>query len=478
VKSGLARLRNQGSPVPYAPRGGVRSLFGASAAPRSTESYLKASGSNGTLWQIVHLLSAATARPQWRMYRNTQDMRVRYSTTETGSDQRTEVLQHQALSVLAHPSPFGTSRAGTSMSAFSRFGLFELQQSYLELTGEGPLVVARDPRATFPTGLWPVRPDRLRPVPDPDTWLKGWIYTGPSGEQVPLLPDELIMEKYPNPWDPYRGLGPVQAILIDVQAAQYSASWNLNFFLNSAEPGGIIEVDHSFADGEWDDLTEHWRESHQGVSRAHRVAVLEGGQKWVANQMSLKDMDFANLRGVSRDIIREAFGLHKSIMGVSDDVNRANAQTAEEVFQGVKVVTRLDRKKDVLNEQFLPLFGSTGQGVELDYVSPKPPNREEDIAELAGKASAAAVLISQGGFDPHDVLEVVGLPDMSVAEVKLLAAAPPPPPPPAPGADPGEQAAEGQGGGDSAAARWAPFICDLASDRLGKVNGHPLVEVR
>src|SRR5260221_280761 len=93
------------------------------------------------------------ARPEWRMYRKTQDMRVRYSTTDTGSDQRTEVLQHQALSVLNHPSPFGKTRTGASMSAFSRFSLFELRQAYLELTGEGPLVVARDPRASFPTGL-------------------------------------------------------------------------------------------------------------------------------------------------------------------------------------------------------------------------------------------------------------------------------------------------------------------------------------
>src|SRR5258708_5077950 len=404
------------------------------------------------------------------MYRKTQDMRVRYSTTDTGSDQRTEVLQHQALSVLNHPSPFGKTRTGASMWASPRSSLFELQQCYLELTGEGPLVVARDPRASFPTGLWPVRPDRLQPVPDPDTWLKGWIYTGPSGEKVPLEPDELIMEKYPNPWDPYRGLGPVQAIMVDLQAAQYSAQWNLGFFLNSAEPGGIIEVDHALGDTEWDDLTEHWRESHQGVSRAHRVAVLEGGQKWVANAMSLKDMDFANLRGVSRDIIREAFGIHKSIMGVSDDVNRANAQTAQEVFEGVKIVTRLDRRRDTLNEQFLPLFGSTGQGVELDYISPKPPNREEDIKELAGKAAAAAVLVSQGGYDPHDVLEVVGLPDMGVAEKATQAPALPP------GWAPEASPAPGSQDAGALAARWAPFVPDLANDRLGKGNGHPLVE--
>ena len=72
-------------------------------------------------------------------------------------------------------------------------------------------------------------------------------------------------------------------------------------------------------------------------------------------------MDFANLRSVMRDTIREALGMHKVMTGVTDDVNRANAQTGEEVFASWKVSPRLDRWRDVLNNQFLPLFGSTGQ---------------------------------------------------------------------------------------------------------------------
>jgi HK97 family phage portal protein len=424
VKSGLRRLRNQ-TPVPYAPPG--RSLPGGllSGFAPSSETYLGAQASNGTLWQIVNLLSGSCARAEWRLYRKNTDNRRRYSTGDSGSDQRTEVLQHQALNVLQRP---GMMSLG--VPAFTRMSLFELSWVYLELAGESPWVVQRDPRATFPMGLWPVRPDRLQPVPDPDTFLKGWVYTGPSGEKVPLGVDELIMEKYPNPLDPYRGLGPVQAILVDLDAARYSARWNLSFFLNSAQPGGIIEVDHTVEDDEWDDLQERWRESHQGVSRAHRVAVLEGGQKWVPNSMTLRDMDFANLRGVSREIIREAWGIHKSMMGLSDDVNRANAQTAAEVFHAWKIVSRLDRRRDTLNSFFLPLFGSTGQGVEFDYVAEEPANREEDNAELTAKANAAAVLITQAGLDPHDVLEVVGLPDMAMAAVAPAAPAPPPDIPP------------------------------------------------
>jgi HK97 family phage portal protein len=465
VKSGLRQLRNK-APVSYAPRGG-RSLFGATAAPGDNAAYMRAQGGNGTLWQIINLLSTACARAEWRMYRKTTDNRRRYSTGDTGSDQRTEVLQHQALNVLRRPAMLGG--AYSNIPAFTGFSLRELSWVYLESTGESPWVVEYDPRATFPMGLWPVRPDRLEPVPDPDTFLRGWIYTGPDGEKVPLNPDELIMERYPNPFDPFRGLGPVQAVLVDLQIAKYSAQWNLGFFLNGAEPGGVIEVDHELGDTEWDDLTEHWREAHQGVSRAHRVAVLEQGQKWVPNAMTLRDMDFNVGRELSRDIIREAWGIHKSMMGLSDDVNRANAQTAAEVFHAWKVVSRLDRRRETLNELFLPLFGSTGTGVEFDYVAEEPANREEDNAELVAKSNSAAVLISQAKLDPHDVLEVVGLPDMRVAEIAPAIPAPVAPAPPPDSAPPDLPPPSS----------WAPFpIPQIPERRLNGHNGHKAEAVR
>ena len=366
---------------------------------------MRAHGTVGTVWQIVHLLSSNVAKPVWKLYRQAgQDGRVRYTTNDQGSDQRTEVVKHQALSVLYQPNPW-----------YSRFALFETSQQYMELTGEWFLVVERDPRSSIPLGLWPVRPDRMDPVPDPTAYLKGWVYTSPDGrEKVPLKPDEVIQGKYPNPLDPYRGLGPVQSVLVDIDASRYSREWNKNYFLNSAEPGGVIQVDHELQDGEFDELVDRWREGHRGAARAHRVAVLEGGQTWVPNAHSQKDMDFAGLLNVGRDLIREAFGIHKIMLGNSDDVNRANAQTGEEVFANWSVAPRLDRWRDALNYQFLPLFGSAGQGVEFDYIYPLPQNREQDNAELTAKATAAQLLV-MAGYDAHDVLEVCGLPDMDFA---------------------------------------------------------------
>lgn len=433
MKSGLRKLRNSTAtaPVPVARRyTGGGSLLTAGAT--DIDALLRAPFFMGTVHSIVSLYAEAAARPEWKLYRKQPaDARRRYAPhTDTGSDQRTEVVQHAALDLISNPNPF-----------FTRFTLFEADQQFLDLSGEWYWVLSRDPRATFPLGAWPVSPARMTPVPHPEKFLAGWVYTSPDGrEKVPLATDEVIQGKYPNPVDPMRGLGPVQSVLMDIDAARFSAAWNRQFFLNSAEPRGLVEVPSSLDDDEFDEFQMRWAETHQGIAAAHKVAMLENGAKWVPNQSTVRDMDFVNLRGLARDVVREAFRAPKVMLGVSDDVNRANAQTGQEVFAAWGTVPRLDRKKDVLNNRLLPMFGSTGTGVEFDYVNPVPANRELDQMELTAKTTAAVALIGIG-FEPGEVLQMVGLPEMSMAELKQAAA--PDPPEPAPGPAGGDGASAG-----------------------------------
>ncbi|GEM_PF-2299092 len=429
-------LRNQStSPVPMG-ESGVFARPYLSMGGNPIESYLRAFSSQGTVFANVSLLASATAGPVWKLFRKApQDGRRRYTTSDQGSDQRVEVVQHAALNLLHHPNDF-----------WSRFRLFELSQLWMELAGMSHWVVDR--KGSIPTGLWPVRPDRMMPVPDPVQYLKGWIYTSPDGnEKIPLAPADVVYNCFPDPMDPYGGVGPTQAVLTEIDAARYAADWNKNFFTNSARPDGVIQVDHRLDDDEWDELTNRWRETHRGVARAHRVAVLEAGATWVATSTNPKDMDFANLMSTGADRIRESFGMHKVMTGVTEDVNRANAQTGEEVFASWKISPRLDRWRDVLNHQYLPLFGATGAGVEFDYVYPMPSNREQDSLELTAKSTAAGALVL-AGYDPGDVLETVGLPAMKVAPKPPPSGLPPGTPgmgggAPAPAAIPGEA---GQGG--------------------------------
>jgi HK97 family phage portal protein len=360
-------------------------------------------GMSGTIYGIVSLLAESAATPPWKLYKKPpQDGRVRYTTGDKGSDQRTQVVQHAAIQLWNNPN-----------SWHSGFEFREGSNQHEELTGETFWIL--DTEAGFPTSMWYVRPDRMEPVPDPDRFLVGWIYTGPDGTQVPLKDSEVILEKRPSPLDPYRGAGPVASILPNIQQQRYATEYQRNLFLNGADPGGVITVPNRLTEPQFDELINRWRESHRGVARAGQVGVLEDGMTWEPNAHTNKDMEYGQLRLANRDELREAWRIHKAMMGSSDDVNRANAQTAEETFVDWQMLPRLNRRRDTLNSKLLPLFGGADKTVEFDYDDPSKTNAEGAAAELLSKSQSAAALVA-AGYDPHDVLETVGLPDMDFAE--------------------------------------------------------------
>lgn len=396
----VVNLATSSRPIPFNDRWNIQgnNLYGNGPQDRFTQ--LTTTRGQGTLFAIVQLLSTGQMKAKWHLYDTDTTARVRYSKSDVGSDMRSEVFRNQALKLWRRPNPFHTG------------GMFrECGWQFMELVGEWYWVLNRGPSGKgVPIEIWNVRPDRMTPVPDKKNFLAGWVYTGPNGEEVPLTNDEVIQMKYPDPSDPYRGLSAVQSLMAVIDSSKYTSEWTRNFFLNSATPGGIVQFAKRLSDDEFNEFVARWRQQHQGVARGHRVGVLEQGAEWIPNTMTMNDMQFADLNKISRDQIREAYRIHQAMLGNSDDVNRANAQTAEEVHVAWHEVTRLERTRDVLNEFYLPLFGRTAEGREFDFDDPTPTSSNEANDELTAKASAAAQLIGTQAFDPQDVLEVVGLP--------------------------------------------------------------------
>jgi phage portal protein BeeE len=235
------------------------------------------------------------------------------------------------------------------------------------------------------------------------------VYLGPDGEEVPLELDQVIHIKYPNPADPYHGMGPVQTVLNDIDAARFSAEWNRNFFINGARPGGIIKVDYRMGDDEFNDFVKRWRSQHQGVANAHRVAVLENAE-WQDTSFSMSDMQFVELRNLPRELIREAFAFPKPMLGTVDDVNRATAESGKEIMAEGQTIPRLSRWKDIVDAFLLPQFAN-GKTLELIYDDPTPINHEAADRERNSQTAGVNKLVLSG-FHPDDAADAMGLPRM------------------------------------------------------------------
>lgn len=384
----LARIVNR-APVPY-----VSDRTSALSIPffrgSNTEAQLAAMGANGTLFAIVDKCATGCAAVDWHLYRK----------APSGKEaDRVEVTGHPALSLWNQPNDF-----------FTRNEFVEVIQQHHDLTGEQWWVIGRDPRSRLPLELWPVRPDRMEPVPSAENYLAGYLYHGPDGEDIPLGLEDVVFVRRPNPMDPYRGTSPVAAALVHIESARFAAEWNRNFFRNSAEPGGLIKVERKLSDPEFKMLRMRWAEQHQGVTAAHRVALLEGGAEWIERKYTQKDMQFVELRSATREDIREAFGFPKPMLGAVDDVNRSNAEAAEYVFGKWVIVPRLERIKGALNSDLLPLFGA--EHLEFDYDSPVDEDIEAANASRDSRVQAAAALIGLG-FDPAETMEAFDLPALA-----------------------------------------------------------------
>lgn len=399
--AGVSLAATNKAPVPVGQSYSTTNLSIFQRTSYDDERLMATFGQNGTIHAVVTKCATGVASAKWHLYR----------TSASGKDEdRVEVTRHAALDTLNKPNGF-----------MPRQEFFETAQQHIDLTGESDIVLSFAFGA--PIEMWPVRPDRITPVPDKYEFIKGYIYRGPEGEQVPLDRNECLQIKMPNPWDPYRGLGPIQSILSTIDSARYATEWNKNYFLNSAEPGGIIEVDHELSDPEFDKLRDRWSETHKGVAKAHRVGILENGAKWVDRSSTMRDMQFVELRGVSRDAILEAFGFPKPILGIVEDVNRANAEAAEYLFSKWLIVPRLDRWKAMLNTEYLPLFGGAGKGLEFDYESPVAENSDAENAAITARWNAAVAAVG-AGFDASATLEALNLPEIAYTRPPQKVAAP------------------------------------------------------
>lgn len=400
MKNPLGMLLNQAA-IPFVGNSGVgrgvRPLLGSGTPDQRSQ--LDAMGASGTLFAVVNRTSTATAKVGWHLHR--KGPALRDSTCEyDGCDAIgvSWVEKHPSLSVLEKPNDF-----------YTRQELVESGQQHLDLTGECWLIIER--MGSVPFELWVARPDRMQPVANKQDFIVGYIYTTPDGQEMPLRKENVMFIRMPNPVDPFRGMGPVQTILNQIDSARYSAEWNRNFFANGSRPGGIIKIAKNMRDDDFDQLVERWERNHRGIANAGRTAFLEDGDWQEVAQMKMTDMQFVETANLNRDTILLAFGMSKFAVGVVDDVNRATAEASKAWFAETLTVPRLDRWKGMFNNDFLPQFPGFAYDLELVYTNPVPADREADRQDKEA-AVKNYIALTGAGVDPDEAARFCGLPVM------------------------------------------------------------------
>lgn len=227
------------------------------------------------------------------------------------------------------------------------------------------------------------------------------------GKLFTFEPEKILHIQYPDPADQLEGIGTVQALAQWVDADNYAMEFNRRFFLNGARLGGFLESESAVTPEQLEYLKKSFEAVFKGVENAYKIAALPKGTKFQAASESQKDMDFANLQQVMRDKILAGFRVPRTVLGITDDVNRANAEATHYVFMLRTIKPKMKMITSYLNEFLVPRYGDD---LVLDFTDPVPENRELTIQERQ------AALGSKPYKSVNEVREEEGLPAIENGE--------------------------------------------------------------
>src|SRR5579884_994502 len=319
----------------------------------------KAMGSfNNWAYAAVNAIGREISNIEWRLY-------------EINGEEHEEVDDHEVLDLLDCPNPYQTG-----------IEFKYTMMSHLELAGNfyGLLEGVRNERDK-PKAIHPLNPGRVRVKLNKTRFpytIDHYEFTI-DGNRYKFKPYEILHLKYPDPNDPFVGIGIPQTIPVWIDADNYALEYNRKFFINGAQVGLYLETETN-VEGNIDRIKRSMRDEYGGVQNAHKIPVLPKGAKLQHTGVTQRDMDFAKLADATRDRILAGFGVSKTILGTAEsDTNRATAETADYVFS-----KRTIKPKMLLVVSYLNAFlvSRYADNLYLTFIDPTPEDKQFRTQEM------------------------------------------------------------------------------------------------
>ncbi len=242
--------------------------------------------------------------------------------------------------------------------------LFEATLVYLLHYGECMWVLDRQEPTHIPKSIEPFNGKLFEHVVDKQGNLLYWtvetINEDGTKKVIKFETWEVCFFRLVNPYDRLRGLSPLGAAQLSIDQDTLASEYNKAFFKNSALPGGIIEVEDDMTDESFGRMQTQFVDHHQGVNKAHMLAILEGGAKYKQLVPSQKDMEFLQQKNWNRDEILACFKVPKLELGIWENVNFSIAKVQAREFWVKTLIPKMKLIEYVLWTQ---LFSVSGTGL-------------------------------------------------------------------------------------------------------------------
>ncbi len=352
---------------------------------------------------------------------------VLYDSGDSTADvKQTTLLDHPFLDMMWRPNPFT-----------SRLELWLTTLNHLDLSGNAYWLVLCD-KMGIPREIWPLYPQYMRPIPHPTNMLAGYVYWTQASPPIRFELDNpeyrIVHFKYPNPMNPYFGMGPLEAQAYAYDLDLYTEVYQRNFFQHGARPDFFLETEQKIdkTTAAW--TLELWDEHHKGPANMWKPAILGHGMKAHTLNINNRDMQFALLAEYSMEKIIAAYGVPKAKLGLVADANRANAEAADLTFNSEAIMPRLMLIEERIENDILPLYPGQSKRLWLgaDFENPVPADREAERADRELELKYGVTFINEDRVERGKNPVAWGSVPILPSTMSPLGSAPPPGASPAP----------------------------------------------
>ena len=279
-----------------------------------------------------------------------------------------------------------------------------------------------------------------------------------EGENKPLNKNEILhIPDVVRPGDT-RGISRVTALKDNFGLALALESYAARFFGQGASTNGIIEFPGNLTPEQAKQLVEGFDARHKGFRKAHKTGVLSGGAKFVQTTVANDQAQFIDSRRMAVEDVARAFNIPPHLLGLPGTNTYSSVEQNNIAF----VTHTLRPIVQKLESAFTPLmvnepggttafikftldgllrgdansrFTAYSTGLQAGYLTINDIRRLEDLppvdggeiirVPLASVNIDAAELVAtdkrvnmaqklvNSGYDPADVLAVMGLPEIA-----------------------------------------------------------------
>ena len=300
--------------------------------------------------------------------------------------------EHWAQRLLDRPNPFWT-----------RGELWRATETYLGLWGSAFWGLERDASGRV-AEIWPLRPDRMRGVPDEESYVRGFVHMAGGKQAASYLPEDVVWMRYFNPLDEYAGLSPMAPLRLSADMGLDSLRASRSALTNGSAPGIFVETPDSPTDDEVNEFYDRWEARFQGVDKVRRPAFLSGGMTVRNLGFSPREMEyFRNMKWSLEDVSR-VYGVPKPMLADLEQATFSNFNTARRVFWEDTIVPQLGFYEEALNAGLMPGLGDGKLRARFDV------SEVEALRETENdKAKRRIGYVKAGIMTAEEVREEMGL---------------------------------------------------------------------